>query len=210
MRRWPRQCAPHFLFDLAEKKTGRARSKRKERLAPNLRVRASWLKHGGCPESVPTKPGQSPTGSRRTWAFAPLCPRDFQSGADLGGVTGKPALLAPLTLPGCARVAPAEREAGGIREFPGPKDSPRETRLMKPKRGKTNHPPPAAGGTRLRGPTRRSDFFSWTVHGPFSFCQEQKENGGWNVAAIAASSGRPQVAPTLPPGRVHLLGHHHG
>ncbi len=23
-----------------------------------------------------------------------------------------------------------------------------------------------------------SDFFSWTVHGPFSFCQEQKENGG--------------------------------
>ena len=42
------------------------RSKRKERLAPNLHVRASWLKYGGCPESVPTKPGQSPTATRRT------------------------------------------------------------------------------------------------------------------------------------------------
>ena len=38
-----RQCAPHFLFGLAEKKTGRARSKRKERLAQNLRMRAGLL-----------------------------------------------------------------------------------------------------------------------------------------------------------------------
>ena len=55
---------------------------------------------------------------------------------------------------------------------------------MKPKRGTANHLPPAAGGTRLRGPTRRGDFFSWTVHGPFSFCQEQKENGGCICQAI--------------------------
>ena len=34
---------------------------------------------------------------------------------------------------------------------------------------------------------RQSDFFSWTVHGPFSFCQEQKENGGWNAPAIIMS-----------------------
>ena len=40
------QCTPHFLFGLAEKKTGRARSKRKERLARNLHVRASSLKTG--------------------------------------------------------------------------------------------------------------------------------------------------------------------
>ena len=40
------QCAPHFLFGLAEKKTGRARSKRKERLAQNLRKRAGLLKTG--------------------------------------------------------------------------------------------------------------------------------------------------------------------
>ena len=37
------QCTPHFLFGLAEKKTGRARSKRKERLAQNLRMRAGLL-----------------------------------------------------------------------------------------------------------------------------------------------------------------------
>ena len=142
--------------------------------------------------------------------------RGYDGGPATGGHTGP-----PLQAPSCrgrrprrpaftARVAPAKRERQGIRDFPGPKDSPRETRLMKPKRGTANHPPPAAGGTRLRGPTRRGDFFSWTVHGPFSFCQEQKENGGCIAAAIAASSGRPQVAPTLPPGRVHLLGHHHG
>ena len=47
MRRWPQQYAPHFLFGLAEKKTGRARSKRKERLAQNLRMRAGLLKYDG-------------------------------------------------------------------------------------------------------------------------------------------------------------------
>ena len=46
MRRWPQQYAPHFLFGLAEKKTGRARSKRKERLAQNLRIRAGLLNVG--------------------------------------------------------------------------------------------------------------------------------------------------------------------
>ena len=60
------QTTPRFLFDLAEKKMGRGRSKRKERQAPNLRLRASWLKYGGCPECVLSKPGQSPTGTRRT------------------------------------------------------------------------------------------------------------------------------------------------
>ena len=40
MRRWPQQYAPHFLFGLAEKKTGRARSKRKERLSGSVRASA--------------------------------------------------------------------------------------------------------------------------------------------------------------------------
>ena len=35
------QCTPHFLFHLVEKKTGRARSKRKDRLDALRRVRAS-------------------------------------------------------------------------------------------------------------------------------------------------------------------------
>ena len=46
-RRWPKQCAPHFLFDLAEKKTGRARSKRKERLGGSGRIYASLLPPAG-------------------------------------------------------------------------------------------------------------------------------------------------------------------
>ena len=49
------QCTPHFLFDLAEKKTGRARPKRKERLAQNLRMRAGLLTYGSCSEYVLTK-----------------------------------------------------------------------------------------------------------------------------------------------------------
>ena len=37
----PAGCTPHFLFPLVEKKTGRARSKRKDRLDALRRVRAS-------------------------------------------------------------------------------------------------------------------------------------------------------------------------
>ena len=42
--RWARAWTP---FGLAEKKTGRARSKRKERLAQNLRMRAGLLIYEG-------------------------------------------------------------------------------------------------------------------------------------------------------------------
>ena len=41
------QCTPHFLFDLAEKKTGRARSKRKERFGGSGRIYASLLPPAG-------------------------------------------------------------------------------------------------------------------------------------------------------------------
>ena len=40
MRRWPEHSTPHFLFGLAEKKTGRGRSKRKERYGGSVRVSA--------------------------------------------------------------------------------------------------------------------------------------------------------------------------
>ena len=40
MRRWPEHSTPHFLFDLAEKKTGRGRSKRKERHGGSVRAGA--------------------------------------------------------------------------------------------------------------------------------------------------------------------------
>jgi len=75
--------------------------------------------------------------------------------------------------------AAAGRVAEGIPNFPGPKDSPRAGRF-RPwlPQGSANFPPPAAGGLRWRRPTRRSVLFFWTVHGPFSFRQDRKENGG--------------------------------
>ena len=48
----PAGCTPHFLFPLVEKKTGRARSKRKDRLDALRRIRASAL-YGGRREMVP-------------------------------------------------------------------------------------------------------------------------------------------------------------
>ena len=41
------QCTPHFLFGLAEKKTGRARSKRKERFWSQLCTSGAKLLYGG-------------------------------------------------------------------------------------------------------------------------------------------------------------------
>ena len=52
----------------------------------------------GSSESVPTKTGESSTGSRRTWAFALLCPRVRRSGRDLGVVVERPVFLNPLAL----------------------------------------------------------------------------------------------------------------
>ena len=41
-----------------------------------MHTRASWLKYGGCSESFPTKTGQSPTATRRTWGTRDTpCPR---------------------------------------------------------------------------------------------------------------------------------------
>ena len=152
------------------------------------------LKYGGCSKSVPTKTRESPTDSRRTWAFAPLCSRVCRSGRDLGVVVERSVLLNSLAL--ClvvdvarqtARSAPAEKGGSGIRVHPGPMVTPRATRFMKA--ATRNGQPSLAGGMEvraLRGPTRRSVFFSWTGRGPFSFCQEQKENGGRIVAANAA------------------------
>ncbi len=48
------------------------------------------------------------------------------------------------------------------------------------------------------GARQKSGLFFWTVHGPFSFPQDGKENGGWNGPAIiiAESPGRQVAAPT--------------
>ena len=76
---------------------------------------------------------------------------------------GADALVGPF-LPITVRPAPAKREQGVSGPSPGNQRPQGERVSSHPKRGTANHPSPAAGGTRLRGPTRRSDFFFWTVH----------------------------------------------
>ena len=103
-----------------------------------------------------------------------------------------------------ARPAPAERGGQGIRDLSGPKVSPRAPCLMLPASREGQPSPRRRPEVRaLREPTRRGDFFFWTVHGPFSFCQEQKENGGWNAPAIAAfprvTTGRPYAPEGIRP-----------
>ena len=54
-------------------------------------------------------------------------------------------------------------------------------------------------GDPRRGVSRaKSGLFFWTVHGPFSFPQDGKENGGWIGPAIiiAESPGQQIAAPT--------------
>ena len=65
-------------------------------------------------------------------------------------------------------------------------------------------PPPAAGGLRLRRPTRRSVFSLWTVHGPFLFLQDQKRNGGCIPARHAPCGSRnPPRPPNGGPNPLH-------
>ena len=61
-------------------------------------------------------------------------------------------------------------------------------------------PLPAAGGLRLRGPTRRSVFSLWTVHGPFLFWQDQKRNGGCICPAISMAVFSIRTGGTIPGG----------
>ena len=95
-----------------------------------------------------------------------------------------PLLLVPLPLPGRSGAAQAESGAGGrgCPEDPNPR---------------TTH----AAGRDLpdfyRTLPPRSALFFWTVHGPFSFRQERKENGGCIPAGKAgiprAEAARPLI-----------------
>ena len=185
------QCTPHFLFGLAEKKTGRARSKRKERLAQNLHMRAGLLNTGVfriyADEDLMASYWLAPDCS-----VAQVLRHDCWSGGNFGVVIERPVLLAPLArYPGdrwglgtgeCGHPplrggspykrcpvgadalvgprlppgqhqrraqqtsgpAPAERAAGGIRDYPGPKVSPRASRLIRVTT-REGQPSPAGG-----------------------------------------------------------------
>ena len=89
------QSTPHFLFGLAEKKTGRGRSKRKERLAQNLHVRAGLLNTEvfriGSDKDRMVFYRLAPD-----YSLARVLRRDCRSGRDLGVLVERPVLLAPL------------------------------------------------------------------------------------------------------------------
>ena len=137
-------------------------------------------------------------------SVAQVLRRGCRSGVDLGVVIERSVLLAPLARypggrwglgkrgskrksgkPPGQRQRKEEKTVSGT--SPG-KHHPQGERVSVPdcRAGAPTIPRRRHGGMRLRSPTRRSDFFFWTVHGPFSFCQEQKENGGWNPAVITA------------------------
>ena len=91
------QCTPHFLFGLAEKKTGRGRSKRKERFAQNLHVRAGLLTYGG----LPNRCRQNRAVFCRLapdYSLARVLRRDCRIGADFGVVVERPVFLNSLAL----------------------------------------------------------------------------------------------------------------
>ena len=94
----PAGCTPHFLFPLVEKKTGRARSKRKDRLDALRRVRAS------------ARRGSADRCKRRFWPafghamlFCDFCNcRPVADGAEVVGVVIALSLLLfslPLAVP---------------------------------------------------------------------------------------------------------------
>ena len=138
-RAWTRllvwQSTPHSLFVLDKKRTGRGRSKRKNRLAQNLRICAGLLKCGSCSKYVPTKfAGLLPAraGQVRCAGLAPRLP-DWRKprGGCRKACPPSPACSLPWRSMGAwqtgieaearqtTRPAPAERERKGIRGLPG-------------------------------------------------------------------------------------------
>ena len=211
----PAGCTPHFLFPLVEKKTGRARSKRKDRLDALRRVRAS------------ARRGAADRCKRRFWpAFGhafPFCKFvtavpwrmvrrssgwSSHGAASLFAAASCPARELPIkaSAPTTARAARseaerAEREAGQMRSCTPTPSAPSATGRQSGKSQKSIACPKARpnrsrhwyADPRTRGgPLHRSApgaFFSYTGRGAFSFWRNQKENGG-RIAQLA-----PQLNP---------------
>ena len=106
---------PHFLFRLAEKKTGRGRSKRKGRFLPRsgaVALRATGVFRAGAGKDC--RPSAS---SRRTAQLSrpcAACPVRRKTGV----INAWPLLLSPLPLHGPAKgqAAPSEAEGAEIEE----------------------------------------------------------------------------------------------
>ena len=89
---------PPFSFWSCQKENGPRPVQEKKTLARNLRLKRKFAYVREISESVLTKPWQTSSGSRRTWAFAPLCLRVCQSGGNFGAVIERSAFLNPPAL----------------------------------------------------------------------------------------------------------------
>ena len=114
-RRSVMPSAPHFLFRLAEKKTGRGRSKRKGRFFAALRC-SGPPRGRGSPESVPAKTAGFLPARAGPLVFSGLGPR-VRCGGHRGGHRMVPA-FEPAAAHGPAKdlAAPSEAEGAEIEE----------------------------------------------------------------------------------------------
>ena len=164
---------PPILFLKCQKENGRWSRPREKTLARNLRVRASSLKYGGCSSELPPKL-YSPTGAHYSPLSNRRSPRLYPWRSSLV-VEEKPVFQAPLTLPRRSQRSASGNRRRGCPEPPNPlaihaagRDFPKIQNALSP----------------------RKRFFSWTVHGPFSFWGAKKRMGGAFPPAKPASSPR--------------------
>ena len=184
------QCTPHFLFDLSEKKTGRARSKRKERFGGSGRIYASLL--------PPAREGWHSLAEVRDGNARPLGKPPARGS---WGYLQPPSPL-PLALPHRSVSGSEKRSRGNAMTTPTP-SAPSATgrQFQKPQKAqacptvspnRSRHrsaAPPCA--RRAAAPECAKRFSLWTVHGPFLFWQDKREMGGasrWTSPPAGAES----------------------
>ena len=196
---FPQGCAPHSLFVLDKKRMRRARWKRKNRLGA-LRCsgppRDGGRRIGACSDLGPPSGTFGPSaffGTSVPWRMVP---------ALSGWLSHRAASL--FAAAGCSSWERERQRGERLRvsqTSPGQR-SPQGRRVSGPDfyKGAPAIPLPAAGGLRLRGPTRRSVFSLWTVHGPFLFWQDQKRNGGCICPAISMAVFSIRTGGTIPGG----------
>ena len=188
------QCTPHFLFGLAEKKTGRARSKRKERLRRTcafaqvglIRGSSEWVPPG---EELPYR--LAPNRSRPS-ALRRVC----RSGGNLGVLDDTLVfsfrLRCPGIEPGSASGKRREQYPGLPRAkgFPKGKSFPSLTSIR-------NSQPSPAGGRRAApaqtDPPRR--FFLLDRPRPVLFLSRTKREWGVHCPGQRRVSPRRNAAP---------------
>ncbi len=211
----PAGCTPHFLFRLAEKKTGRARSKRKGRLGalrcsgppratgvggsvpapilPRLRARYSLLRGRYCRPVADGAEGVGVVVALPLLLFSlPLAWRLTGTGA-AGGCGHPPESTSPHARPGQRVAKRNARKEELVKCVLAPRPKTHRAAgtdcqiCTAPRRARrpvlTNTQAPSLVNSRIArrhegAGARLSVLFFWPVHGPFSFRQDRKENGG--------------------------------